>query len=153
MPLQAPGLTVMVAGALGAAIADIRTRKIPNVLCGALAAAAVAVSVPHGWAAVAATVAIILAVFTAGTFAFERGWLGGGDVKLLAACSGFAGYPGSITLILYVAIAGAIVSLFEAARLRRLRGLKVPYGVAIAGGACAFALSTSPTFHFLRLPL
>jgi prepilin peptidase CpaA len=162
--------SVLVVGVLIAAFADVRTRRIPNLLTGTLAAVAIAANVPNGVTSVAIAALVMLAAFAAGTVAFSLGWFGGGDVKLLAACCGFAGFPGSIELILYTLIAGGIVSLVEAARQRRLRVLlagvyqatlgvapagqvTVPYGVAIATGACTYALSTISIFHSLRLPL
>lgn len=163
-------LTIMVVGAIAAAYADVRTRRIPNMLTGALAAIAIAVHATGGITAAGATVLVMIVAFLVGTVAFTQGWFGGGDVKLLAACCGLAGYPGAISLVLYTLIGGGIVSLAEATRRRKLRVLvastvsiattgistseriTVPYGIAIAVGACTYALSLS-VFQFLRLPL
>jgi prepilin peptidase CpaA len=168
-----PALIIMVTGVVFAAAADLRTRRIPNALTAALAAIAIAASVAGGLSGVLTTLAVMLAAFLLGTFAFYLGWFGGGDVKLLAACCGFAGFPGSIELLLLTLIAGGVVSVVSAARQRRLRsvllgayhitsgiapekghGATVPYGVAIAAGACAYALSTtSSLFHFMKVAL
>jgi prepilin peptidase CpaA len=163
-------LTIMVVGALVAAYADARTRRIPNLLTGALAAIAIVAHATGGLADVASAAGVMLVAFLAGTLAFSLGWFGGGDVKLLAACCGLAGFPGATSLVLYTLIAGGFVSIIEAARRGKLRAvlastvslgrtgvapaerIAAPYGIAIAVGACTYALSLS-VFQFLRLPL
>lgn len=152
-----------------AAAIDVRTRRIPNLLTGTAALAALAVHVAAGPYALVTALAAMLAAFTAASFAFSAGWFGGGDVKLIAACCGFASFPGSIALVLYVLVAGALLALVTAAARGRLmalvhsttalttRGarlehtLLVPYGVAIAAGSAAYAVST--VVPSLRLPV
>jgi prepilin peptidase CpaA len=79
----------------------------------------------------------------AGPFALMmlRGWMGAGDVKLMAvagAVSGAAaGWPFSLAVLLYVAIAGGVQAAvwMLAAKLRGSdRPKYVPYGLAIAAG-------------------
>ncbi len=163
-------LSVLVAGAMVAAYTDLRTRRISNLLTGAMAVAALGLSVPDGITSVATAALVMLVAFMVGTFAFSLGWFGGGDVKLLAACCGLARYPGALELVLYTFLAGGAVTLVDIARRRQLRstlfgvyqiagGVEpastpgVPYGIAIAAGTCAYALSTLSAFHFLRLPI
>jgi prepilin peptidase CpaA len=161
-------LIVLVAGTLAAAVSDLRTHRIPNVLTAAMALAAIAFPLLNGTALVPALAAMI-AAFALGALAFSAGWLGGGDVKLLAAGCGLASYPGSVTLVLFILIAGAVLAVGEALRRGRfvalvrsastvaLRGARpatptlLPYGVAIAGGSAAYAVST--LFPALRLTL
>jgi prepilin peptidase CpaA len=160
---------VLLAVVCAAAALDVRMRRIPNVLTGAAALAALAVHVPEGPLAVTIALAAMTCAFAAGTLAFSAGWFGGGDVKLIAACCGFASFPGSISLVLYVLIAGAMLALVTAAARGRLitlvrstaavaahgasgdRDMLLPYGVAIAAGSCAYAAST--VVPALRLPL
>lgn len=73
-----------------------------------------------------------------------RGWMGAGDVKLMAVCGAVsgaaAGWPFSLAILLYVAIAGGVQSALWmlGARLRGAQRPKyVPYGVAIALGTAA----------------
>jgi prepilin peptidase CpaA len=151
-----------------AAAIDVRTRKIPNVLTGAAAVAALAVHLPEGPLAVLLSLAAVAVSFLVGSIAFSAGWFGGGDVKLVAVCCGFAGLPGSIALVLYVLIAGAVLAIVNALIRGRFvalvrstvmvaaRGVPVeattlPYAVAIAGGSIVYAVST--TVPALRLPL
>jgi prepilin peptidase CpaA len=159
---------LLVSGTLIAAAIDVRVRRIPNVLCGTLAVLALLVHVPAGADAVLVALATMLAAFAAGTLAFQAGWFGGGDVKLLAACCGFVSFPGCVTLVLDVLIAGALLALVSAAIDGRLVGLvrsvfavatrgvptaqhTVPYAVAIAGGTAVYTFwSLIPA---LRLPL
>ncbi|HTD33743.1 MAG TPA: prepilin peptidase [Candidatus Elarobacter sp.] len=151
-----------------AAAIDVRTRRIPNALTGAAALAALALHLPAGPLAVALALGAMLAAFAIGSVAFTAGWFGGGDVKLLAACCGLASFPGSVSLVLYVLVAGMLLALVTAAMSGRLVALvrstaavamhgapveknTLPYGVAIAAGSFAYAVSTF--VPALRLPV
>ncbi|MGL1715175.1 prepilin peptidase, partial [Vibrio parahaemolyticus] len=48
---------------------------------------------------------------------FARGWLGGGDVKLISAASFFLGVESLVPFIVYTAIAGGGLSLIVLLRL------------------------------------
>lgn len=161
---------ILVVGVVVAAYSDLRTRKISNALTGSMALSAIVISIFGGWPGVATATFLMLIVFAAGTLAFSFGWFGGGDVKLLAACSGLVGFSGFLSLLLYTLLSGGAVALVEAASRKRLRttlvsayrttqglspseGAKIPYGVAIAIGAVVYTLSTFPALSFLRLPL
>ena len=88
--------------------------------------------------------ALVLGV---GTLLFRRGWMGGGDVKLLAACALWFDLGQGWKMLVAVAIAGGIESVLimmlrllpwsESCR-RRFEWLRMdealPYGVAIAAG-------------------
>jgi len=91
-------------------------------------------------------------VFALGAAAFAVGALGGGDVKLLAAVSLFAGPAGLVDFLAVTAIAGGLLGLAILAgapigqpavagplRARLRRGL--PYGPAIAAGGLWVAAS------------
>jgi prepilin peptidase CpaA len=159
---------VLILVTCAAAAVDVRTRRIPNALTGAAAVAALAVHVPDGAGAVALAVAAMAAAFLAGMLAFSAGWFGGGDVKLVAACCGLAGFPGSLSLMLYVLVAGALLAVITAALRGRLVALvrstiavasygapteadPLPYGVAIAAGGFVYAIST--IVPAMRLPV
>ena len=101
-------------------------------------------------------VAIAAAVFALGWFCFARDWMGGGDVKLLAGVSLWAGPTLLPGFLLVAALCGGGLSLvlLAAARLRapatagdgRLawRAQRVPYGLAIATGGLWTALQLAP---------
>lgn len=162
-------LIVLVAGTLAAAAIDLRSRRIPNVLTGSMAVAAVVIQLFNGPTALLLAIAAMIAAFALGTLAFSAGWFGGGDVKLIAATCGLVGYPGSISLVLFILVGGAVLALAEVARQRRIVSFVrnavavattgsapetptvLPYGVAIAGGSIVYAIST--LVPALRLPL
>ncbi len=160
---------VLVAGTLAAAATDLRSRRIPNVLTGAMAVAAVSIHLFGGTAALLLAIVVMIAAFAVGMFAFSAGWFGGGDVKLIAAACGLVSYPGAISLVLFILVGGAVLALAEVVRQRRLASFfgnvvavattgsvpvtptVLPYGVAIAGGSIAYAISM--IVPALRLPL
>ncbi len=147
---------------------DLATRQIPNGLVGATAALGLLFrasegALPLAWSALAAT-----ALFAALLIPFLRGWLGGGDVKLLTAL-GF-GIPPALLLdvLTFITLAGGVLAAthlalrnrvpvlalqprraalgrvlaLEARRIRR--GDPLPYGIAIAlGTATALVLAGS----------
>jgi prepilin peptidase CpaA len=102
-----------------------------------------------GFAALCAT-----AVFIAGALLFSRGLIGGGDVKLLAAATLWAGPGGTLPLLFLTGLIGGLLclllltpagALIAAARpavgdasgdpARSAKRVLVPYGVAIAAAA------------------
>lgn len=141
-------LWVMLAGLTAAAVSDLARMRIPNTLSLALA------GVGFVWAAATGGViglacAFLTAtlLFGCGLLAFQRGWMGGGDVKLIAACGAFAGSAGLLDFLIATALAGGLVTLvwtLGAPVRRALAGsvlsldvalsARVPYGVAIAAG-------------------
>jgi prepilin peptidase CpaA len=138
-----------------AAFEDFRRLIIPNLLPIALCLLwpiyfAAAPSLSGALAAIGCA----LAVFFGGALLFARGYLGGGDVKLLSAATLWAGPAGTPSLLLLTGILGGALALFllmpfgrQLLGMARImlrqppidaeRGLAspVPYGVAIAGAA------------------
>jgi prepilin peptidase CpaA len=110
-----------------AAITDIRERRIPNKLTGALAAlypVYVLVSpTPVAWLA---ALGLAAAVFVVGLGLFARELIGGGDVKLLAALSLWAGPEQFVWFMLVTTLAGGALSLISL-WYRRWGGLVVAY--------------------------
>ncbi|HWT07485.1 MAG TPA: prepilin peptidase [Xanthomonadales bacterium] len=148
---------VLLVATLAAAVTDVRTRRIPNVLTAATAVSAVAVHLFDGIGPELAAIAVMTAAFAIGSFAYSAGWFGGGDVKLIAACCGLVGFPAAIPFALDVLVAGGVLALVAAAANGRLVALvrstatvavrgaatektTLPYGVAIAAGSIAYAL-------------
>ncbi|HXO03694.1 MAG TPA: prepilin peptidase [Stellaceae bacterium] len=95
-----------------------------------------------------------VAVFLAGALCFSRGYLGGGDVKLLAVATLWAGPAGTPALLVLTGVLGGMLALFllmppgaHIATLARAKfgpaeivakggpATPVPYGVAIAAAA------------------
>ncbi len=138
-----------------AAIGDVRRFRIPNAVSLALLFLYPlhAVFSPH------AVLSGLIAFAVVGAVAlvlFARGWMGGGDVKLMAVCALWAGAEQIGLFVVVTALVGALMSLlmmsihrfslalaFErvgcAHASRVLIGRALPYGVAIAAGGIAVA--------------
>ena len=139
------------------AMIDIATRLIRNEICLALALLGIArqfASQMHVTESmVAATILLLLLILI-----YERGWIGGGDVKLLVALAIGLPLMGVIQLLTVTAMAGGVLALvhlmmrllpypklapagsslarrvYAVERWRNLRHAPLPYGVAIACG-------------------
>ena len=150
-----------------AAIEDCRRLIIPNGLTLGLcilwpAHVATAPTLTLATAVLAALCAA--AVFLAGALLFSRGLIGGGDVKLLAAATLWAGPGGTLPLLVLTGLLGGLLCLLLLTPAGGLiatarptlgdpsgedpgRGAKlvVPYGVAIA--AAALIVTIPPNFN------
>ena len=132
-----------------AAFEDLRKLVIPNAVVVALCALwplHLATGPGFTLAGSLNAVGCAIAVFFCGALLFSRGVIGGGDVKLLAAATLWAGPAWTPTLLVVTAVLGgllALVLLFSAtvrdafswARAVAVRSVPVPYGVAIAAAA------------------
>jgi prepilin peptidase CpaA len=129
---------------------DLLTMTIPNRVSLALVAAfpVAAACAGIGGAAMAAHLAAGALMLAIGIFMFARGWLGGGDAKLLAAAAlwlGFEHLPGYILLVaLFGGLLAVVVLMYRrlapplwlcnqawAVRLHDSR-VGIPYGIALA---------------------
>jgi prepilin peptidase CpaA len=133
---------VLTGASILAACSDLAARRIPNALTFGLAVLAVGLSALHGLWSAAVSVLLFLVVFLAGSVPYGRGWIGGGDVKLLAAGAAIANWPGAITFLLATAIAGGILSTVELARQGRLRLTVNRLAVATAAGDLASGMDS-----------
>ena len=94
-----------------AAWLDFRRRQIPNVVVGAVVLLWLA-ALATGEAGTAwPNAAIAVAVLLAGIVIWRCGWLGGGDVKLIAALSLWAGPDHLASFLLAVALSGGLLAL------------------------------------------
>ena len=142
------------------AVIDIATRLIYNEICLALALLGIAsrfASQAHITESLAAATILFLLLIVV----YQRGWIGGGDVKLLVALAIGLPLMGVIQLLTITALAGAVLALvhlmmrllpyprpapagssllrrvYAVERWRNLRHAPLPYGAAIAcGGIC-----------------
>jgi prepilin peptidase CpaA len=136
---------------------DIATRLIRNEICLALAllgiASQFASPMQVAESLIAATILLLLLLVI-----YQRGWIGGGDVKLLVALAVGLPMMGVMQLLTITALAGGILALvhlmmrilpyprlapagssfvrrvYAVERWRHLRHAPLPYGVAIACG-------------------
>lgn len=123
---------VFAATLVAAALCDLRSRTIPNLLPAILTA----VFIPAAWFAgmnvsqAAWHLAAAVVVFGAAAVLFAlRAW-GGGDAKLVAAVALWLGFAALPRFVAIMALAGGVLAVL--ALLLQGRRAKVPYGVAIA---------------------
>jgi prepilin peptidase CpaA len=129
-------LMVAVSFMVPALICDLRQRRIPNFLSIAGFIAGIAL---HGWLAgwhgfgLSLLSGLTLLVTMFGLFAL--GWLGAGDVKLLAAAGAVGGDLGTaLYIVLATGVAGGVLGLIMLLRRSARSTQSVPYAVAIAIG-------------------
>jgi prepilin peptidase CpaA len=147
-------ITVVAIAILAAiALADVRTRRIPNALSIVVAALGlVRILLLHDLAATGYTLAAAAVIFGISFLLFWRGVIGGGDAKLVAAMVLLIGYHDLLGFLLLMSLCGGVVALAILAqdKLRPRLGClqrstvtpssadrgadppNVPYGVAIA---------------------
>ncbi len=148
-----------------AAFEDFRRFTIPNWLTLSIVALwpVYLVAAPSLAAAIGG-VCCALGVFIVGALLFARGYIGGGDVKLLAAAVLWAGPAGRPALLIVTALVGGVLALilvspvgaylFDGARAQlgsasipdnAITSTPVPYGIAIAAASLIVVLS--PQFN------
>jgi Flp pilus assembly protein protease CpaA len=149
--------TVKIVLLLYVATIDIATRLIRNEICLALAllgvTAQLASPMQIAQSLIAAAILLLLLLVI-----YQRGWIGGGDVKLLVALAIGLPLTGVIELFTMTSLAGGVLALvhvkmrllpypklapagsslvrrvYAIERWRHLRRAPLPYGVAIACG-------------------
>lgn len=145
---------------LWAGIGDLTTMRIPNRLVLTMLAGYVLLAPYAGFsmAQMALGLASAAIVFCFAFGAFAMGWMGGGDVKLMAVAALWLGLPQLAAFMLFTCVAGAVLTLaLMEIRSRplakaalgcdwawRLHSCEtgVPYGLAIAlGSLIVFASS------------
>jgi prepilin peptidase CpaA len=166
-------LTFFLAACAIACVTDARWRRIPNALTYAAILGALAFAAFRGPLPLAEAIGAALVTILVGSVLLALGWLGGGDVKLLAAGAATVGFPWFFLILGYIAIAGGLFAAITAARDGRLRTVathiiyslvgktkivadphasRVPYALAICAGTCYYAASESiaPWLQFVR---
>jgi Flp pilus assembly protein protease CpaA len=161
------------AGTFAASYYDLRARRIPNVITGSLALAAVLVHAFFGLWPLLQCLGVMAVLTVGGYLVYSRGGIGAGDIKLAIAGSGMLAYPLFIPFLIYTGISGGFIALiFLLARASNRAALsrsvfmtlagapgittdkreKLPYAVAFALGAVLVALSQSYA-PFLRISI
>ena len=133
---------VMVLGALllAAGIEDARTREIANAKNAAIALLAPLWwwALGLGWTDVGVQLLVAAIVFGVFVGAFAAGWMGGGDVKMIAAISLWLPLGSLVDMLMVMAVLGGAITVLMMIDQRRRRAfgtIEVPYGVAIAAAA------------------
>ena len=143
LPLVLLGLLALIV--VSAGIEDIRTREIANWKNAAIALMAPVFWWSIGlspWPDVAGQLALAAAMLLLFGLAFARGWMGGGDVKMIVALSLWMPLGQFLSLLIVMSLGGGVLTaamlLVRAWRSRRRDDappMEVPYGVAIAVAA------------------
>lgn len=141
-------LTTLCAGLSSATLVDMRQRRIPNVVCGAMAAAGLALSASGiGNVTLAASVAGLVIGTVMMLPGHVLGATGAGDVKLFAAAGTLLGGGRMVPAFLFMAIAGGVLALFVAWRRGRI-GRTMRLTAGLVGGPVALkATVESHTEH------
>lgn len=156
-----PWLVILLSCAMVAAVIEDALRlRISNVTSLVVFAGAIVAAIGEGpsWSLWQNGVAFA-AILILGTLAFSAGWLGGGDVKLLAATALWCDLKSAVWLLALVFLAGGVLAIcfFMSRPFRQVKGTKkggrIPYGIAIAVGAFAMGYLVRPSFHHQPLPL
>jgi prepilin peptidase CpaA len=136
---------------------DVATRVIRNEICLVLALLGIAGQLASPMQLVESLIAAMI-LFLLLFMIYQRGWIGGGDVKLLVALAIGLPLTGVVQLLTITALAGGVLALvhvmmrllpyprlapagsslvrrvYAIERWRHLRHAPLPYGVAIACG-------------------
>jgi len=137
-------MIVLLAAIVAAAIEDAMRFRISNVTCLVVLLAAVVAMGAHGFPlSLWQNALVFVAVLALGTPLFAAGKMGGGDVKLLACLGLWVNFGAAVWLLVATLVAGGVLALgFIAARPLRAGNAgkpvsrNIPYGLAIAAGAC-----------------
>ena len=124
---------------VSAGIQDAREREIANWKNLAIALLAPLWWWANGlqlWPDVAIQIAIALAVFSLFCAAFNFGWMGGGDVKMIGALAlWFTDFGTLVWMLIVMSLVGGaltIMLMIEQKLRKKIGGIEIPYGVAIA---------------------
>ncbi|HKE87461.1 MAG TPA: A24 family peptidase [Vicinamibacterales bacterium] len=136
----------MVCAATGlAAVIDLRTRRIPNVLTGSLAVVGIGVAaVKLGPVGIGGAVIGFFLGFAFMLPGYIFGATGAGDVKLFAAAGALLGPAATVRAFIYTAIAGGVLALVVAVRRRRLHRTLTGMAGLISNTSGAVAAIESP---------
>ena len=105
---DSPLIAASAALLLAAAASDLAARLVPNAVCALLAAAGLALRAGSG--TLAGGMLAAACVFALAFVCWRRGWMGGGDVKLLAAATLTVPPLLAPRLLLAVALAGGVLA-------------------------------------------
>ncbi|WP_336985687.1 A24 family peptidase [Altererythrobacter aquiaggeris] len=135
---------VPVAIGAGGAVWDILHRRLPNLLCVAMAvAAATALGLTMGIAALPWALAHSVIALLVGMVLFRLGMIGGGDAKFYAAAALGLPLDQGLSMLGWTSVAGLVLlaAMFSARKVQKIPTPKdgagkwtVPYGVAIFFG-------------------
>jgi prepilin peptidase CpaA len=128
--------TVLVAAAMAllfAAAHDVAVRTVPNLVSLIVAVSGLGLNALDGQLLPALFCGGL--VFAAAWYGWRRGWIGGGDVKLLTACVLLVPPASVPELMLSTAVSGGLLAVAYLALARLLRGSVSPWPASLARAA------------------
>ena len=133
-------VVVLAALLLAAGIEDARTREIANAKNAGIALLAPVWWWANGlgWGDVGLQLLVAAIVFAIFAGAFACGWMGGGDVKMIAGLALWLPLGGLVQMLMVMSVLGGAITVavrLEKRWQRRIGEIEVPYGVAIAAAA------------------
>lgn len=138
---------------VSAAVQDARTREIANWKNAAIALLAPLYWWTCGlsvWPDMVTQLGLAVVVFALFVAAFQFGWMGGGDVKMIGALALWLPLAALVWMLIVMSLVGGVLTaivLLEHRLRRRTTQIEIPYGVAIAIAAL-FALREPLFNHF-----
>ena len=107
-----PQTAILAAWVVTAAILDFMLHRIANLLtAGGLVCALLMRFAGQGWDGLLEGLAGFAVAFGLYLPLYAFGWMGGGDVKLMAAAGGFLGWPEALLAVALSTLAGAVAAL------------------------------------------
>ncbi len=142
------GLLLVAAG-----IEDARTREIANGKNAAIALLAPVWwwAIGYGWGDVGVQLLIAAIVFAVFVGTFAMGWMGGGDVKMIAALALWLPLARLLDMLMVMSVLGGAITvamMIDRRWQRRIGPVEVPYGVAIAAAALLALPAAMPRTGF-----
>jgi prepilin peptidase CpaA len=131
-----------------AVVCDVWRHRIPNLIPLLLAIAGLLLAAPEGLSQVASRAEAVVLVGAVAGALWLRGWIGGGDLKLLTACAVWAPLGSLPLFVLALGLASGVQGL-AALALAEVRGRAslagaahshIPYALSIAGAGFVWSL-------------
>lgn len=140
---------------IAAAIGDVRSMRIPNLVPAALAVAAFLLAWPAGLGEFGSRLVSAALIGSVGLGLYVFGLLGGGDLKLLAAAGLWMPFSSLGAFVVLLGLAGGLQGVMTLASIRLAqmgsagapeRAREMPYGVAIALAGALWSVSRTYGF-------
>jgi prepilin peptidase CpaA len=133
---------VAVLASFAAAAFDVRTRRIPNAFPLVLAVLGIAAAAAGGVQSMLWCLVSMVLIVVIGAQFHARGFVGGGDIKLLAGGAAVVGPAGLFPFFTVFALAGGVMAVAMALQQRRLFATIRNMSVAVAVPGAGFVVST-----------
>jgi prepilin peptidase CpaA len=136
--MSSAAVWVLAAGLAAATAIDLRSRRIPNELTAAMAAAGIGLAAAGvSGVSVAASIGGIVVGLLLMLPGYALGATGAGDVKLMGAVGAIVGGPLVLWAFLCTALAGGVLAVIVAARRRQLGATLAGTGRLVAAPGAA----------------